>query len=99
MKAHEETWEIVDGTAIRAKGLRVARFTTEIRTPAQAARFDNSSTAGIVQANHERARLAAQAPEMARLLLRLETSPSSSHEFVSALQAIKYVLRDAGVLP
>lgn len=113
MKPHEETWEIVDGTGIRSNGLRVARFKTEIRSPSQAGRLRNTSPGALVEADYARARLAAQAPAMARLLLKLEWSNANAQDGAtecpdcgngpveghSKTCDLATVLRDAGVLP
>lgn len=91
LKPHEETWG-ADGTCV---------MMCDGPQPIAVARFQHAeeNEAPSPDVGERRAKLAAQAPAMARLLLRLETTPSTRDGFIQALLAIKYVLHDAGVLP
>lgn len=82
MKTHEEAWEAV-GTSIHVDGTKTW------------AKFDmNELSAQDYQAALARAKLAAQAPAMARLLLEVDASAIGSR-----FPEIVNVLRSAGVIP
>lgn len=98
MKPHEEEWKIVDGTAIRAKGFRVARFRTQVNSPVQAEKLRKLTSKDVVEADYARARLAAQAPAMARLLLKMVKEQTERDDPDYGVRAMR-ILSDAGVLP
>ena len=95
MKAHEETWEVrADETGQHRDGdVFLAGSPRAVLRPFGNARYREGVTAA------DRARLAAAAPEMARLLLELHDEHRVGANHVPHSRTIAAVLRKAGVLP
>jgi hypothetical protein len=94
-KPHEETWRYI-GEATGADRLGSRAWVVDEADPFRCVYSEFGGVTGETREDtHARAKLAAQAPAMARLLLRL-VDPSTGHGDLAEVVAI---LRAAGVLP